>query len=94
MDWQSPLEQLPPGQLLLQYEEMDVHQLENWKQFKLSGKPAFRKQEAICIEQVEKAAKQELLSEKLGSGLEHHLPHLYSQVGVGEVVTLYLLDIF
>lgn len=35
-----PLLQFPPGQKFPQYCEIDVHQLANWKQFKLSGKPA------------------------------------------------------
>lgn len=43
---QLETEQLPPGQLLLQYWEIWLHQPLNWKQFKLAGKPAFRKQDA------------------------------------------------
>ena len=34
------------------------------------------------------AVVQESLSEKGGRGLEHQLPHLYSQVGVGEMVVV------
>jgi hypothetical protein len=34
------------------------------------------------------ASPQELESVNDGRGLEHHLPHWYSQVGVGEIVTV------
>lgn len=49
----------------------------------LSGKPAFRKQDATCTEQEATAVQQEFLSVNLGMGLEHHFPHLYSQGGAG-----------
>jgi hypothetical protein len=65
---------------------MDVHQLENSKQFKLAGKPAWRKQDATCTLQDEKAAKHELESVKVGIGVEHQFPHEYSHVGMGVVV--------
>jgi hypothetical protein len=54
----------------------------------LSGKPAWRKQEATWRVQEEWAAQQEVESLKVGRGVEHHLPHLYSQVGVGEMVVV------
>lgn len=38
--------------------------------------------------QEDQAERQDDLSVKLGIGLEHQLPHLYSQVAVGEVVTV------
>lgn len=65
-----------------------MHQLENSKQSKLAGKPAWRKQDATCTLQEEKAAKQEFESLKAGIGVEHQFPHLYSQVGVGVVVNV------
>lgn len=83
---QLPLLQLPPGQYFPQCCEMDEHQLENSKQFKLSGKPACKKQEATCTLQEEKAVQQESESVNAGIGLEHQFPHEYSQVGVGVVV--------
>jgi hypothetical protein len=46
------------------------------------------KQEATWTVQDDQAERQEFLSVNFGIGLEHHLPHLYSQVGVGEVVTV------
>lgn len=54
----------------------------------LSGKPACTKQEANWTLQAATALPQELLSVKGGRGLEHHLPHLYSQVGLGDIVTV------
>jgi hypothetical protein len=38
--------------------------------------------------QDEKAVKHDPESENAGTGFEHHLPHLYSQVGVAEVTIL------
>lgn len=64
------------------------HQEENSKQFRLSGNPACKKQEASCTLQAATALEQELGSLKGGRGLEHHFPHLYSQVGVGDTVTV------
>lgn len=63
-----------------------MHQLENSKQLKLAGKPAWAKQDATCTLQEEKAAEQEFESVKSGIGVEHQFPHEYSQVGVGVVV--------
>jgi hypothetical protein len=80
---QPPREQELPGQNPLQYLETELHQLENWKQFKLSGKPAEAKQDANWTLQEETAFKQDGPSLKGGRGLEHHFPHLYSHVGAG-----------
>ena len=52
----------------------------------LSGKPACKKQEANWTLQAATAFPQELESVKGGRGPEHHFPHWYSQVGVGEIV--------
>ena len=46
MPVQPDFEHEPPGQLLPQYELTERHQLENWKQFRLSGKPACKKHDA------------------------------------------------
>jgi hypothetical protein len=41
------------------------------------------KQEKTCTAQLDAEVLQDPWSEKGGRGLEHHLPHWYSQVGVG-----------
>ena len=46
LEVQPPLLQFPPGHELPQYVETEEHQLEKWKQFRLSGHPACMKQEA------------------------------------------------
>jgi hypothetical protein len=46
-----------------------------------SGQPALKKQEAIWILQEDHAVRQLASSVKSGRGVEHHFPHLYSQVG-------------
>lgn len=86
LDLQPPREHLFPGQKDPQYDETFWHQLENSKQFMLSGNPAFAKQDVVWIKQEDTALMQESLSPKAGSGLEHHFPHLYSQVWVGATV--------
>jgi hypothetical protein len=45
-DKQFDLLQLPPGHDWVQKEETELHQVENWKQLRLSGNPACRKQDA------------------------------------------------
>lgn len=65
-----------------------MHQLAYSPQLRDSGNPACKKQEASWTEQAETALKQEPWSVQVGRGLEHHLPHWYSQVGVGETVTV------
>jgi hypothetical protein len=62
--------------------------LEYSKQFKLSGHPACKKQLVVCTRQFVTAVLQEPPSLKGGRGLEHHFPHLYSQVGIGVTVTV------
>jgi len=54
----------------------------------LSGKPACKKQEANWTWQAATALPHELEAEKGGRGLEDHFPHLYSQLGGGEAVTV------
>jgi len=46
LDLQPETEQEPPGQEFLQYEETEEHQLENSKQLRLAGKPAYLKHDA------------------------------------------------
>jgi hypothetical protein len=58
------------------------------KQFRESGQPACRKQDVSWIAQFETAMEHSFLLVKGGRGLEHHFPHLYSQVGVGEMVVV------
>jgi len=77
--------QLLPGQELLQYLDTFTHQSPNSKHFRFSGNPAFKKHDTFCTAQAETAFAHELWSLKSGSGLEHHFPHLYSQVGAGGV---------
>jgi hypothetical protein len=59
--------------------------LEKPKQFKLSGNWALEKQEATCRWQLLAASWQSEDVDQVGRGLEHQLPHLYSQ-GAGIVV--------
>jgi len=87
-DKQFDLLQLPPGHDEVQKEETELHQVENWKQLRLSGNPACRKQDASWTEHEEKADQQEFWSVQDGRGLEHQFPHLYSHVGLGETVTV------
>jgi hypothetical protein len=47
----------------------------------LSGKVVVEKQAATCREQWLAATLQSKVEENLGIGLEHQLPHLYSQSG-------------
>ena len=62
--------------------------MEYWKQFILEGNPAFRKQEETWTAQFAAAVEQEPASLKGAKGLEHQLPHWYSQVGVGEMTVV------
>jgi hypothetical protein len=64
------------------------HQPAYSKQFSEAGKPAPRKHEASWTAQLLAAVLHDGLSENGGSGFEHQLPHLYSQVGVGEIVVV------
>jgi hypothetical protein len=64
------------------------HQVANSKQFKESGKPACKKQDATWTVQALAAVMQPFASLKSGMGVEHQSPHLYSQVGVGVTVVV------
>lgn len=66
------------------------HQFAKLKQFKESGKPALRKQEATWTAQALCAVEQPFASENSGMGVEHQFPHLYSQVGVGVTVVVFV----
>lgn len=88
LDLQPSIWQLVPGQYPVQYVETKEHHFENSRHFKLSGKPACKKQADTCTAHEEEAVPQLGESLKVGSGFEHQLPHLYSHVGAGEVTML------
>lgn len=65
-----------------------LHQFAKSKHFKESGKPAWRKQEVTWTKQDEAAVAHPFASTKSGMGVEHQLPHLYSQVGAEVTVAV------
>lgn len=71
---------------------MDWHQDWYLAHCRLAGQPAERKQSAICRIHSATAILQLGWSEKIGRGLEHHLPQPYSQVGVGAAMETHLVD--
>lgn len=71
---------------------MDWHQLWYLAHCRLAGQPAERKQSAIWRIHSATATLQAAWSEKIGIGLEHHLPQPYSQVGVGVTVEMHFVD--
>jgi hypothetical protein len=83
LDLQPPRLQFPPGQLLEQYPLTLLHHCEKAQQSWEAGHPAFAKHEKTCTAQFAAAVEHDVWSENGGRGLEHQLPHLYSQVGVG-----------
>jgi hypothetical protein len=81
------LDLLPLG-VFLQYFSTSEHQAPKLKHSSASGKPAPLKQEATWRAHLEKADLQSVAPFQLGRGLEHHLPHLYSQAGGITVVVV------
>ena len=70
---------------------MDWHQDWYLAHCRLAGQPAERKQSAIWRMHSATATLQAAWSEKMGIGLEHHLPQPYSHVGVGLTVEMHLV---
>jgi hypothetical protein len=83
---QPEIEHFEPGHDDEQYEVTDWHQSLNAQQSRFAGNPACRKQDRSWILHCPTALRHEVASEKLGRGVEHQFPHLYSQVGVGLTV--------
>ena len=68
---------------VLQYELRSMHHSANPKHWRASGHEFVEKQSATWSKQEDTALPQDVLSLKKGSGLEHHFPLAYSQVGAG-----------